>query len=177
MTQREEDWFGLPQVLNRRSTLRLSCLIRSSLFIALTACSDACSTTSFDDYDHLSPPTPELRAISVDSGGVLKITVVVSNRWGVHLQMANSPQCPFAFRIFPDSTGEYLVQTGPGCPASGAATDLAPGDSVRLSRMLSATDLTQYTAGTYGINVSVATNTGTTTAWAGAVKLPLSSKP
>jgi len=135
------------------------------------------STTSFDDYDHLAPPTPELRATSVDSGGVLKITVVVSNPNGVHLQMASSPQCPFAFRMFADSSGAAFVETGAGCPASGDRTDLAPGDSVRLSRILSPTDLTQYAAGTYGINVTVLANTTTTTAWAGAVRLPLSSKP
>lgn len=157
--------------------MRLSCLIRSSLFIALTACSDAISTTSFDGYDHLSPPTPELRAIAVDSGGDLKITVVVSNPNGVHLQIANSPQCPFAFRMFADSTGAAFVESGAGCPASGDRTDLVPGDSVRLSRILSPTDLTQYAPGTYGINVTVLANTTTTTAWAGAVRLPLSSKP
>lgn len=155
--------------------MKFSGLIWSSLVIGLTACSDATSVT--DGFSRTAPPLFDLRAVSVDSGGVLQIAVVVSNPTGVHLQMANSPQCSFAFRIFPDSTGEPVTDPGGSCPSSTSATDLAPGHSVTLIRTLSVSDLAQYAPGMYGINVTVRTTTATTTAWAGTVRLPLSSKP
>lgn len=144
--------------------------------VGLTACSDAASSLT-DGIDHRAPPSIDLRAKSADSGGVLKITVTMSNRTSVHLQVPTSPQCPFAVRIFPDSTGEFIVASGTGCTSTANTTDLAPGDSLALTRVFSATDLTQYAPGTYGINVTVGTNTETVTAWGGAVRLPLSSTP
>ena len=146
----------------------------SSLLVGFTACS---GTTVTDGINHLPPPSVDLRAISKDSGGVLKIAVTVSNPTSVHLLVANSPQCPFAFRIFPDSTGEPLVASGASCPSGAGMTDLAPGDSLILPRTLLATDLTQYAPGTYGVNVTVGTGTTIVSAWGGAVRLPLSSKP
>ena len=114
--------------------MKFSSLIWSSLLIGLTACSDATSVSG--GFNRLPPPSVNLRATSVDSGGVLKIAVVVSNPTSVHLQVAKSPQCSFAFRIFPDSTGEFMVASGAGCPSSGSMTDLAPGDSVTLTARL-----------------------------------------
>jgi hypothetical protein len=163
---------------NRRSTLKLSRLLSPSLFIGLTACVDASSAiSSTDGFDHLPPPTIDLRATSADSGGVLKITVVASNRSSVHLQVSQAPQCPFALRIFPDSTGEFMVATGAMCPSATSTIDLAPSDSVVLSRTLAPSDLTQYAAGLYGINVTVGTTSELITAWGGAVRLPLISRP
>jgi hypothetical protein len=153
--------------------LNFSGLIWSSLFIGLTACSDATSLNS-----RLPPSLFDLRPVSVDSGGVLKIAVVVSNSTGIHLQMANSPECSFAFRIFADSTGQPVTDPGGSCPSSTSTTDLAPGHSVTLIRMVAASDLAQYAPGMYGVNVSVRTTAGASvTAWAGTVRLPLSSTP
>jgi hypothetical protein len=46
-----------------------------------------------------------------------------------------------------------------------------------LSRTFAAGELTQYSAGQYGINVTVGTPTSVVTAWGGAVSLPLASTP
>lgn len=70
-----------------------------------------------------------------------------------------------------------MSESGVSCAMQGTATNLAPGDSVVLTRILSTADLTQYSAGQYGVNVTVGTPTYTIGAWAGAVKLPLASKP
>ena len=157
--------------------MKLSRLFSSALVVMLAACSDATSTTSGDGLDHRAPPSVDLRASAADSGGVLRITVVASNPSRVHLQMISSPQCPFTVRIFPDSTGALVGGTGPGCPSSTGTTDLAPGDTVYLSRIFAANDLAQYAPGEYGINVTVGTTTDTTTVWGGAVTLPLNSRP
>lgn len=156
--------------------MKLSRLLSSSLCITLAACFDATSpTSSTDGIEHRTPPTVDLRATSVDSGGVLTITAIVANRSGIHLKVVNAPECPFALRIFPDATGEFMVATGVMCPSTASTTDLAPNDSLVLSRTLSAFDLMQYQPGTYGINVTVGTTTALVTAWGGAVKFPLSS--
>ena len=138
----------------------------------------SCSGSSeFSYIDHLPPPTLELRATSVDSGGVLKITTIVFNPTRVELQVTTTPECLFAVRIFPDSTGDQIDASGVSCAIQGTTTNVPPGDSVVLSRIFSSSDLTQYSAGQYGVNVTVATPTYTIGTWAGAVKLPLASKP
>ncbi len=161
-----------------KGEMKMKCALVASLcavsFAAVTSCSES---ASFTDIDHLSPPSIDLRAISVDSGGVLKITVTVSNPTRVQLQVSNSAECSFAVRIFPDSTGEEMAASGASCASDGKTTDLAPGGSLILSRTFTAGDLTQYTAGQYGINVTVGTPTSVVTGWGGAVKLPLASKP
>ena len=158
--------------------MKVSCLPWLSLFIGLTACS---GTSLTDNSNRLGPPSLSLQGISVDSGGVLKITVTVLNPTGVHLKLADAPQCPFDVRIFPDSTGQAMTGFGTilstSCPTAASTTDLAPHDSLIVSRTFSPTDLTQYTPGLYGLNVTIGTTTTITTGWSGAVRLPLSSKP
>ena len=163
-------------VFFRGSTLKFSRLLWSSLVIGFTACSDAASVT--DGFSHVAPPLLSLRVFSLDSGGVLKITTHVSNPTSVHLQVANSPQCPFSVRIYPDSI-EQVSGPVPGAICYNArTTDLAPGDSLILSRIFSATDLAQYTPGLYSIEVTVALDTiSTASVEDGTVRLPLSSKP
>jgi hypothetical protein len=114
----------------------------------------------------------------VDSGDVLKITATVSNPTSGHLKVANSAQCPFAVRVYPDSI-KQLEFPVPGAVCYNArTTDLAPGDSLALSRTLSATDLAQYPPGLYGIAVTIAMDESNSMSMAvGSLRLPLSSKP
>jgi hypothetical protein len=151
----------------------LVALLCAVSFGAVTSCSGSGELT---EINHLSPPTVALSAVSVDSGGVLKITVTVTNPTRVSLQVFNSADCAFAVRIFPDSTGEPMSATGASCASDGTTVNLAPGGSLILSRTLSASDLTQYAAGQYGINVTVETPLYRIVGWGGAVKLPLASK-
>ena len=139
----------------------------------LAACSDGASVVS---PGH-PPALPNIRATSVDSGGSLRIVAVVSNRTTVHLQVAVPPQCPLAVAIFPDSTGGAgMVRSGtPTCAASASTTDLAPGDSVIISRTLLANELFQYSPGLYAIDVTVVSKMAMVSVWSGDVRLPLRS--
>ena len=157
-------------------------VLLASLFAVAVVGVTACSDSSSDNYGlGPAPPSIDFRAVSLDSGGVLKINVTVSNPSSVHLQVSNAPECPFDVRIFADSTGQAMVGfgtiLGATCPSSAKTTDLAPRDSLILTRTFSATDLTQDSPGLYGINVTVGSNTVIVTGWGGAVRLPLSSKP
>jgi hypothetical protein len=104
---------------------------------------------------------------------MLKVSVTLHNYTSVHLQAVVSASCPFAVRIFPDSTGAYEYIGVNACPAGGSALDVAPADSVVLTRMISADSLATFARGTYGVNVLVGTTTGAIGAWAGAIQLPL----
>lgn len=146
-----------------------------SLAVAgLAACADTPVTPG---YSRLPPPTIDLHAASIDSGGVLRVLVSVWNPSSVHLQVMRSAQCPFAVRIFADSAGEQIVESGPPCPGASTTTDLAPGDTVWFSRTLSAAELAGNAPGLNAVNVTVGTKTGIVTTWGGMVRLPLASRP
>jgi hypothetical protein len=143
--------------------------------VAVAACSDRGSVIS---PGQPPPPSPDLRATSLDTAGSLRITVTAFNQTHVHLHVAASPQCPFSVTMFRDLTGQYMLGSGTtigACSSSVGTTDLAPGDSLSLTRLFSANDLRPFTEGTYGVRVTVGTGTAMTTAWGGAVRLPLNS--
>jgi hypothetical protein len=145
----------------------------SSLLIGLTACSDGESVTD----TNFQPPLV-LRTFPLDSGGVLRVRLTISNPTRVHLQVANSPQCPFAVHLYPDSVQQFEIPALDAFCYNARTTDVAPGDSLVLSRLLSPTDLSQYAPGRYIIEATVALdNFNTASVIDGAVNLPLSSQP
>ena len=84
--------------------MKFSCLLLSSLLIGLTACSDGASVTDIG----VQPPLV-LRTFPLDSGGVLRIRVTISNPTRVHLQVANSPECPFGVHLYPNSVQQFGI--------------------------------------------------------------------
>ena len=152
--------------------MRVYCLLLSSLLIGLTACSDGASVTDSD----VRPPVV-LRTFPLDSGGVLRIRLAISNPRGVHLQVANSAECPFAVHLYPDSVQQFGIPALDAFCYNARITDVAPGDSLVLSRLLSPTDLSQYPPGRYIIEATVVLDHfNTASVIDGAVSLPLSSK-
>lgn len=140
----------------------------------------ACSSQAPTFNDRMAPPSLSVNASSnavTDAGGAsaLQITVSVRNQTTSHLGAVISSSCPFAVKFFPDSTGAYAYNGVVACPAGGSTLDLAPGDSVVLTRVFSADSLASFASGTYGINVLVSTNGGFIGVWGGVIQLPLIS--
>ena len=144
--------------------------------LAIAGCSSKAPTENL----RLAPPTLLVNAttkIVTAASGVpaLQIAVSLRNQTSVHLGATINSSCPFAVRFFPDSSGAYAYIGVVACPAGGSTLDVAPGDSVVLTRLFSADSLATLASGTYGINVLVGTNTGSIGVWGGAIQLPLMS--
>ena len=155
--------------------MKLRYVLLLTLAVGLAACSDSTAATSSGGLT-LPPPTPDIvTASSVVANGEVNVTVLVLNRAGVHLEMVGPPQCSVGVSFFPDPSGQPMTMGSPStgtCMSAASTFDLAPGDSVWLSRSVPASDLARYAPGTYGVNATVATTTVVETVWAGAVKLP-----
>ena len=155
--------------------------MRRSIGALVVLCSFACKGES-PTGNGLGPAPPTLWPIATSfavavAGGApeLEVSVTLHNYTSKHLQAIVSSSCPFAVRIFPDSSGAYAVSGVVGCPAGGSQLDVAPGDSAVLTRMFSSDTLATFAPGMYGLNIEVGTVSGTITAWAGAIKLPLAN--
>lgn len=108
----------------------------------------------------------------------LQVAALVTNTTSVHIRLAAAPACPLYVNIFPDSTGEQMGFRNPDpCPAATETVDMAPGDTVTLTRLVPASALAAYAAGVYGVNVGITDGGYSSTTWAGAVRLPLAPTP
>ena len=120
--------------------------MRRSMGVLTVLCSLACKGESTMHCCGLTtaPPTlyPTATSLAVmDAGGApaLKVSVTLHNYTTTHLEALVSFSCPFAVRIFPDSSGAYELVSGVvGCPAGGSAIDVAPADSAVLTRSVGA---------------------------------------
>lgn len=154
--------------------------MRKTLQVAFAACVIGCSGESPTDIDRLPPPSPSVAASTriVSNGGVLSLEVSASvgNPTAVHFRVSAASQCP-SVRIFSDPTGEFKLSSGPACPADGPTLDLAPRDSVVLTRVFPSDSLASFSPGLYGVNVQVTTDRALVGVWAGTVRLPLANTP
>jgi len=152
-----------------------------SMGVLIVLCSVACTGASPTDNGLRLPPptlypTATTFAVAVSGGAsVLEVSVTLHNYTTTHLQAVVSADCPFAVRLFPDSSGAYEYIGVVGCPAGGSELDIAPADSAVLTRVFRADTLATFAPGKYGVNVLVGTPTGTIGAWGGAIQLPLVS--
>ena len=157
--------------------------MRNTLGFILAVGSLACAAERSTDNDvglRLAPPTLSLsataRPISNASGGNdLEVSALLRNSTKTHIGVAVGAQCPLFVRIFPDPTGEQsgALDASMGCPSGAPQLDVAPSDSLVLTRILSTDELRSFPPGAYGINVAVTTTAGLMGGWAGAVQLPL----
>jgi hypothetical protein len=142
-----------------------------------------CSSKTPTENDaglRLPPPTLSVTATShpipnAGGGQDLEVIALLRNSTKSHILLVNGAQCPLFVRLFLNPTGEPSGAVDPsmGCKSGGQTLDLAPGDTVALTRVLPADTLASFAAGKYGINVVVTTTTVVSAAWGGAVLLPL----
>jgi len=128
----------------------------------------------------LPPPTLSVAASSrpipnMRGGQDLEVSALLRNSTQSHILLVNGAQCPLFVRLFADPTGEPSgsLDGSMACASRGPTLDLAPGDTVALTRTLPADILASFAPGKYGINVVVTTTTVVTGAWGGTVLLPL----
>jgi hypothetical protein len=152
--------------------------MRRSIGALVVLCTLACKGESPTDNGlRLAPPTLDVAAWTFAEGVVgdpldLWVSVALHNHTTTHLQAVVSDACPFAVRIFPDSSGTQPYIGVVGCPPGGAELDIAPGDSAILTRKFPADTLATFAPGTYSVNVLVGTVHGSIGMWAGTVPLP-----
>jgi hypothetical protein len=151
---------------------------------ALTACANREPTQVDTTTRRLAPPALAMVATSrvVSSAGgapALEVTATLWNPSTSHILLAVGPECPLVVWVFPDPTGEFMGSVDPskGCASIGATRDVAPGDTIVLTRTVGADAFASLAAGTYGVNVAVTTNTAIMGGWGGAVHLPLTKAP
>lgn len=149
--------------------------------LALGACSSEPTATTVV----LTPAPPTLAfaasMTAVNAGtsqAALKVTALVTNKTSVHLRLGAGPACPLYVDIFPDSTGEQMGIGNPDpCAPATETVDMAPGDTITLTRLVSPSDLAAYAAGVYGVNVGITDGRYSSTVWVGAIRLPLNPTP
>jgi hypothetical protein len=147
--------------------------------LALGACSSAPTAGTLTN----APPTLNLTGtLTVVNAGTsqaaLQAAALVTNTTSVHIRLATAPACPLYVNIFPDATGEQMGFSNPNpCPVATETVDMAPGDTVTLTRLVPASDLAAYAAGVYGVNVGITDGGYSSTTWAGAIRLPLAPMP
>jgi hypothetical protein len=132
--------------------------------------------------NRLAPPTLSLTAISrpisnASGGQDLEVSALLRNSTKTHIVVATGAVCPLFVRIFPDPTGEPSgsLDLSMACPSGSATVDLAPTDTLVLTRVVSADSLASFAPGNYGVNVAITTSTAVMGGWAGAILLPLGS--
>ena len=110
---------------------------------------------------------------------VLEVSVVLHNTTTTHFKVASGAGCPLFVQLYLAPTGQYTgsADASMACPAGSPTFDLAPSDSVILTRTFRSDSLATYPPGNYGINVMVTTTTVVIGKMAGNVRLPLSSVP
>ena len=132
--------------------------------------------------NRLAPPTLSLTATSrpisnANGGQDLEVSALLRNSTKTHIGVATGALCPLFVRIFPDPTGEPSgsLDLSMACPSGSATVDLAPTDTLVLTRVLPADSLASFAPGNYGVNVAITTSTAVMGGWAGAILLPLGS--
>jgi hypothetical protein len=155
----------------------------SVALIVLAACSGD-SLSAVDTQNRLPPPVPRIDAssrVTSDAGGVpvLEVSAILRNPTTTVFKVATGPNCPLFVQLYPAPTGQYVGQLNGSmaCSPSSPTFDLAPNDSVILTRTFRSDSLATYAPGNYGINVAVTTTTAVIGKMAGNVILPLSSVP
>jgi hypothetical protein len=159
--------------------------MHKTLGILVALASFACNAeapTENGGENRLAPPTLSFsaasRPISNASGGQdLEVSVLLRNSTKTHIGVATGTLCPLFVRIFPDPTGEPSgsLDLSMACPSGSATVDLAPTDTLVLTRVLPADSLASFAPGNYGVNVAITTTTDVMGGWAGAILLPLGS--
>jgi len=151
---------------------------------SLAACASKEPTRVDTTTRRLAPPALAMTATSrvVSSAGgspALEVTATVWNPSASHILLAVAPECPLVVWVFPDPTGAAMgsVDRSKGCASVGATRDLAPGDTVVVTRTVGADELASLPAGTYGVNAALTTTTAITGVWGGVVQLPLTNAP
>jgi hypothetical protein len=150
---------------------------------ALTACASK-EPTRVETSTRLGPPALAIVATSrvVSSAGGAPALEVTAKGWNPttsHILLAVAPECPLVVWVFPDPTGAAMGSVDPskGCASVGTTRDVAPGDTVVVTRTVGADAFASLPAGTYGVNVALTTSTAITGVWGGAVQLPLTNAP
>jgi len=154
----------------------------TALALAAAACS--ADRVTYSDNGLRTPPpmlfpTATTREVTVGSAHTLEVLVSLYNPTAVHLKVRTGAQCPVFVQLIPhpapDDQGS--LDASMACAFQGSVIDVAPRDSVLLTRVLDADSLNALPPDRYGVNVAVTTSDYVIGTWAGTVELPLSSSP
>jgi hypothetical protein len=150
------------------------------LLLALIGIFSGCEATAphetYVDHQRVGLPSLPMTAASEvqpSSAGLdLVVTVALRNTLSAPVSVFTTASCAPFVSLFPYSSGTHM-DLSMVCPKGSPYLSLAPGDSIRLLRRVTASELAGFSPGKYAIQAVITTSLSASGLSAGTVDLPL----
>jgi hypothetical protein len=154
------------------------CLLLASIGV-FSGCDSTAPAETYVDHQRVGPPSLPITALAEaqpTSGGIdLVVTVMVRNTLSAPVSVYTTASCAPFVALFPNPPGETHMNLSMMCPKGSPYLSVAPGDSIRLVRRLTASELAAFPPGKYVVEAAITTSLSGSGLLAGNIELPLAA--